>query len=260
MHRPDVESEGRACLWTLVDGCGWQGHAGSGTPPPACTPAFLFVDYAWQCGIVEHGFGAADTGLVPDRAVLALDPTADVEAEVRAHLEEISGQARRRVARVWELWREFVRWQRELLSARPPAEIAAVAAERVRGGPKEIKSYIVRPLVSCPFAGETLVDGISLEYRLARRLPLWCSGQMSCLAGVAYRPREFVAVLVAWTWERARRLCRGLVVYREPYGQRGTCRSVAVPSGGSGEEAVRRVLAEEGREYEGGVRSLPPLL
>ena len=246
VHRSDVESEGRACLRTLIDECGWRGHAGFGPPPPAYTPAFLFVDYAWRRGLAEHEFGAANAELLPDKAVLALDPTADVEAEVRAHLEEISEQARRRVARVWELWRELVRWQRELLSARPPAEIAAVAAERVRGGPKQIKNYIVRPLAPCPFAGEIPVDGILLKYRLARRLPLRCRPEMSYPAGVAYRPHEFVAVLVVWAWEGPRRLCKGLVVYREPYGRRGTCKPVAILPGESTEEAVERVLAEGG--------------
>ena len=68
------------------------------------------------------------------------------------------------------------------------------------------------------------------------------------LDGVTFRVAtgEFVAVLVVWAWEESRRLCKGLVVYREPYGQRGACRPVAVPPGESAEEAVKRVLAEEG--------------
>lgn len=244
VHRSDVESEGRACLRTLVDGYGWRGHAGFGPPPPAYTPAFLFIERVWRRAIAEREFAAVNGELLPDRAVLALDPAADVEAEVRAHLREISEQARREVARVWEQWREFVQWQRELLSARPPAEIAAVATEREEDGPKRIKSYVVRPLVPCPFAGEIRVNGISLEYILARRLPLWCRPETAYLAGIAYRPHEFVAVRVVWAWQGVRRLCKGLVVYCEPYGQRGACRSVAVPSWEGAKEAVKRVLAE----------------
>jgi hypothetical protein len=237
-----VESEGRACLRTLIDGYGWRGYTGFGPPPPAYTPAFLFIERVWRHAIAEREFAAVNAELLPDRAVLALDPVADVEGEVRAHLEGISGQARRQVAQVWELWREFARWQRELLSARPPVEVAAVAMERMRDGPKRIKSYVVRPLVPYPFAAEVPVDGLSLKHVLARRLPPWCRAEMTYLAGVAYRPREFVAALVVWAWQGSCRLCKGLVVYREPYGRRGTCKPVAILPGESAQEAVKRVL------------------
>lgn len=251
VHRSDIESEGRSCLQRLVDDCGWRVYPGFNPPPLPHSPAFSFLDEVWRQYVRDNRPVEPRTALLPGRAVLALDPAADVEAEVGAYLDEISRPIRRWAREAWDAWRAFVRWKGELLAARPPAEVTVTRLDPEHDGLGRVRKYVVRPLVAVPppLPGEVAVLGVSLEEALARMLPR-SERVTNFLAGLAYRSDEFVAVMVTWRWERGagevwNKRHTALAVYREPYGRCGSLERVE--PGQDIAPAVRRILSGCGR-------------
>jgi hypothetical protein len=201
----------------------------------------------WDRFAAERQASIADAGQ-PDRAVLALGPDADVEAEVGAYLEELSEFARKRVGEMWEAWRKLTRWRRDLLSARPPAEIVIRAVYRCPDGFNQIIRYAVRPAAAVPppFVGQLEINAVLLERSLQKMLPRPKQRLAPVLIGLTYRPDAFVAVFMSRLWGEGDETRRELFVYCEQYGQRGTCEPAALLPGESLDSAAERVLAEEG--------------